>query len=101
MACLLEKAVAVTKCHKKVKGIQKHYVRKRVRHQHFVEVLKNAQSTTMSTFRTFRLTNHVVSTVEITKSCLCTFHDKRYILHDGVHTLAYSHFSLNVRASDL
>jgi len=51
----------------------------------------------MSTFRTFRSTNHVVSTVEITKLCLCAFDDKRYILDDGVHMLAYGHFSLNVR----
>jgi len=87
------------KCHKKAKGIQKHYVRNRVRHQHFVEVLRNARSTTMSTFRTFRSTNHVVSTVEITKLCLCAFHDKRYILDDGVHTLAYGHFSLNARVN--
>ena len=86
-----------TKCHKKAKGIQKHYVRNRVRHRHFVEVLRNARSTTMSTFRTFRSTNHVVSTVEITKLCLCAFDDKRYILDDGAYTLAYVHFSLNVR----
>ena len=70
---------------------------KSCRHQHFVEVLRNARSTTMSTFRTFRSTKHVVSTVEITKLCLCAFDDKRYILDDGVHTLAYGHFSLNAR----
>jgi len=76
--------------------IQKNYVRNRVRFQHFVEVQRNAQSTTMSTFRTFRSTNHVVSTVKITKLCLCAFDNKRSILDDGVHTLAYGHFSLNV-----
>ena len=42
----------------------------------------------------FRSTNHVLQTVEMTKLCLCAFDDKRYILDDGVHTLAYGHYSL-------
>jgi len=32
--------------------------------------------------------------MEINKSCLSAFDDKRYILDDGVHTLAYGHESI-------
>jgi len=32
-----------------------------------------------------------VATVEVTKACLNAFDDKRYILSDGMQTLAYGH----------
>jgi len=82
------------KCHKKAKGIQKHYVRKHVRHEQFLNVLRKTTAHTKATFRTFRSTNHVINTVELTKLCLSAFDDKRYILDDGVCTLAYGHKSL-------
>jgi len=85
-----------SKCHKKAKGIQKHYVRKKVRHEQYVEVLRNVRRKTTCKFRAFRSTNHVVNTVQIAKLCLCAFDDKRYILDDGVHTLAYRHYSLRM-----
>ena len=45
----------------------------------------------MATFRTFKSTNHVLNTVEMTKVCLSAYDDKRYILDDGIKTLAYGH----------
>ena len=60
----------------------------------FLDVLRNATKTTIAKFRIFRSTNHVVNTVEMNKLCLCAFDDKRYILDDGVHMLAYGHYSL-------
>jgi len=83
----------------KVKGVQKHYVRKNVRHNNFLDVLRNVERNTKCKFRTFRSTNHIVNTVEIAKLCLCAFDDKRYRLEDGVHTLAYGHYSLTSRAN--
>ena len=85
---------APTKSFRKVKGVQKHYVRKNVQHENFVAVLRNVGQNTSCKFRGFRSTNHVVNTVEISKLCLCAFDDKRYILDDGAHTLAYGHYSL-------
>jgi len=79
----------------KVKGIEKSYVKKNVRHQSFVDVLRNLSPPTKATFRLFKSTNHVLNTVEITKLCLSAMDDKRYILDDGVHTRAYGHHSLN------
>ena len=83
-----------TKSHKKAKGVQKNYVKKRVRHEHFVDVLHRVKRHTMCKFRGFRSKNHVVRTLEMTKICLSAFDDKRYILDDGMHTLAYGHYSL-------
>jgi len=36
-----------------------------------------------------------LSFIAETKLCLSAINDKRYILDDGVHTLAYGHHSLN------
>jgi len=52
-------------------------------------------------FHIFRSTNHVINTVEMTKLCLCAFDDKRYILDNGIHTLAYGHYSLQMPACGL
>ena len=83
------------KSQKKAKGIQKRYVKKHVHHGGFLRVLQNATTTTTAAkFRQFRSTSHVLNTVEISKLCLCAMDDKRYILQDGVHTLAYGHYSL-------
>jgi len=83
-----------TRSQKKAKGVQKYYVKKHVRHSQYLEVLRNVCQTTTCRFRAFRSTNHVVNTLEVSKVCLCAFDDKRYILDDGIHTLAYGHYSL-------
>jgi len=75
------------------KELKKSYVRKNVRHQHFLQVLKTKMPT-QSRFRTFQSKNHNIRTVEINKKCLNAFDDKRYILDDGVHTLAYGHCAI-------
>ena len=82
------------KSQKKVKGIKKNYVKKHIQHQSFLKVIRNTSLTTNAKFRLFRSTNHVVNTVEINKLCLSAFDDKRYILADGITTLAYGHYSL-------
>jgi len=79
------------KSQKKVKGIKKNYFKKHVRHESFLEVIRNPKLTTDATFRLFQSRKHEVRTVEINKVCLSAFDDKRYILDDGVTTLAYGH----------
>jgi len=73
---------------------QKRYVKKHVRHECFLDVLKNTAKTTTAKFRTFVSSNQTVRTVEITKVCLSAMDDKRYVLDDGLHTLAYGHKKL-------
>ena len=82
------------KSQKKVKGIKKNYVKKHIRHDSFLKVLQSTSSTTQAKFRLFKSTNHVLNTVEMTKLCLSAFDDKRYILDNGICTLAYGHYSL-------
>jgi len=82
----------------RVKGVQKSYVKKSVRHNQFLNVL-NRQTTTSSRFQLFRSTNHVIQTLEIEKQCLNAFDDKRYVLSDGIHTLAYGHYSISPSSS--
>ena len=74
----------------RVKGVKRPYVRKNVRHEQFMDMLTNLKPTS-SRFRSFASRQHTVRTVEIRKSCLNAFDDKRYLLPDGVHTLAYGH----------
>jgi len=59
-----------------------------------MNVLKSLKRTP-STFRSFLSVNHVLRTVEINKTCLNAFDDKRYILNDGVGTLAYGHYRIS------
>jgi len=82
------------KSFKKAKNIQKHYVKKEVNHKQFLNVLRRDRKDTRVKFRNFKSTNHVVNTLEINKLCLSAFDDKRYILNDGIRTLAYGHYSL-------
>jgi len=58
----------------RAKGIKKSYVKKNVRHEQFLGVLKTFKSTP-STFCTFQSKNHVLRTVEINKTCLNAFDD--------------------------
>jgi len=52
---------------KKVKGIKKNYVKKHVRHENFLHILRNSSSTTKAKFRQFRSVNHNLSTIELNK----------------------------------
>ena len=76
------------------KGIKKSYIKRHVRHSTFVNALRGKQQSSTARFKTFRSTNHVVSTVDIEKICLSPFDSKRYILPDGISTLAYGHYRL-------
>jgi len=76
-----------------VKGVKKSYIKRHVKHSAFVNALCNKSRST-ARFKTFKSVNHVVSTVDINKVCLSPFDSKRYILPDGISTLAYGHYRL-------
>jgi len=82
------------KSQKKVKGVKKQYVKKKVVHKDFLRVLKREKRSTMAKFNTFKSTNHVINTVRMTKVCLSAFDDKRFILPDGISTLPYGHYRI-------
>ena len=80
------------------KGIKKSYIKHHVRHSAFVDALRDKKHSSPARFKTFKSVNHVISTVDINKICLSPFDTKRYILPDGISTLAYGHRHL--RAAD-
>jgi len=77
----------------KAKGVPKNYVKKNVRHEQYLQVL-NTWSSTKCKFRSFRSKRHVLTTREMTKTCLSCIDDKRFLLADAVHSLAYGHYRI-------
>ena len=75
---------------KTAKGIKRSFVKHHVKHDMYLHTLQS-KTCTKAKFRTFRSSKHTVNTVELTKVCLSAFDDKRFILPDGVTTLAYGH----------
>ena len=73
----------------KAKGVPKSYVKKHVRHEQYLHVLKNWNNTTCK-FRTFKSTHHEITTREM-KICLSCMDDKRYLLPGGISSLPYGH----------
>jgi len=74
----------------KAKGVPNHYVKKRVRQEQYLHVLRGWNTTTC-TFRTFRSKNHAIATGKLSKICLSCIDDKRYLLSDGITSLPYGH----------
>ena len=82
----------------KAKGVPKSYVKKHVRHEQYLHVLKNWNNTTCK-FRTFKSAHREITTREMTKICLSCIDDKRYLLPDGISSLPYGHKDIPPRAS--
>ena len=74
---------------KTAKGIAKRTSAK-IRHSSYLNTLYNEMSTTV-TFNQIKSVMHDVLTVKITKTGLSPYDDKRYVLDDGVSTLAFGH----------
>src|SRR6218665_473667 len=79
--------------HKKCKGVKKYVVNKRITHDDYKDCLltKRERLRKMNVFRSY---HHDIYSMEVNKIALSGNDDKRVILEDGVHTLAYGHYSL-------
>ena len=51
--------------------------------------------------RRIQVKKHKIGTYEINKISLLCFDDKRFVLNDGIHTLAYFHTGLKNRFSEM
>ena len=82
------------KNNKKAKGITKTVTKKQLTHDHYLACLYN---TTISKHKinAIRSNNHQLSTYEINKTSLSCYDDKRYILDDGISSLAYGHYKIS------
>jgi hypothetical protein len=80
---------------KTAKGVSKTIIRKELKHQKYLEVL-NQGSRTLATMHQIRAKGHMLQTQKITKVALSAYDDKRYILPDGVTTLAHGHYKTGI-----
>ena len=74
---------------KKVKGVNKNVV-KNTRHKEFIGVSFNNEGIRHKMKR-IQSKLHRIGTYEVCKISLSSFDDKRYILVDGINSLAYFH----------
>ena len=79
---------------KKLKGMKTYVVKRDIHFSNYMNVLQD-QTAMRHVMNTFRSDNHNVQTVAINKVSLSCFDDKRYILEDGVSTLAHGHFKIS------
>jgi len=79
--------------YKKCKGVKKSTVKKTITHDDYKDCLftKGEHLRKMNVIRSHR---HDIYTEEVNKVALSADDDKRAILEDGVHTLAYGHYSV-------
>ena len=78
---------------KKCKGIKKQVVESSIRHEDFKTCLTTGKEQ-LRKQNILRSYNHEVYTEEINKVALSALDDKRYILKDGIHTLAWGHYKI-------
>ena len=80
---------------KTAKGINKSVTEREIRHADYVHCLFNKapQEHSMTQIRSV---NHQLQTVKLTKTSLSPYDDKRYILEDGISTLARGHYKTRV-----
>ena len=81
--------------HKKCKGVRKNVVKKTITHDDYKDCLftKKEQLRKMNVIRSH---HHDIYTEEINKVALSADDDKRVIMEDGIHTLAYGHYLINI-----
>ena len=82
------------------KGIKRSHAKKHLLHDAYHECLVDHTQTSTS-FRNITSSNHVLSTTEIHKSALNPIDDKRYLLANGMDTLAHGHYSTKESHSSL
>ena len=72
------------------KGVSRSHILKNVKHQDYLHTLQTTKS--YATFKVITSQKHAVKAQEINKLRLSAFDDKRYVLPEGVSTLAYGQF---------
>ena len=78
---------------KKCKGVKKSVVKKSIEHEDYKKCLtdRKPQLRKMNVIRSYK---HNVFTEEVNKVALSADDDKRYILEDGINTLALGHYRI-------
>ena len=79
---------------KKCKGIKKKVVEKSIIHEDYKTCLFTGKEQ-LRNMNIIRCYEHEVYTEEVNKVALSAEDDKRYIMEDGIHTMAWGHYKLN------
>ena len=80
---------------KTAKGIKKSFIKHHLNHELFLHTLHHKEST-KADFLNFRSRNHTIHTEKGSEVCLTAYDDKRYILCNGINSLAYGNHRLIV-----
>ena len=78
---------------KKCKGIKKQVVESSITHKDYKTCLTTGKEILRKQY-ILRSYNHEIYTEEVNKIALSALDDKRYILSDGMHTLAWGHYKI-------
>ena len=78
---------------KKCKGVKKQVVESSITHEDYKTCLTTGKEQ-LRKQNILRSYNHEVYTEEVNKIALSAMDDKRYILKDGIHTLAWGHYKI-------
>ena len=78
---------------KKCKGIKRQVVESSIRHEHYKTCLTTGKEL-LRKQNILKSYEHEVYTEEVNKVALSALDDKRYILSDGMHTLAWGHYKI-------
>ena len=81
---------------KTCKGIAKYVINKDITHKNYLDTLFN-KSQLHHKMNTIRSKNHQICSYNINKVSLSCFDDKRYILDNGIKSLAYGHYKIEER----
>lgn len=76
---------------KTAKGVNRSVTEQELKHEMYKNSLFN-EKIQMTSMNQIRSINHNLYTVELHKIGLSPYDDKRFVLEDGIHTLAYGHF---------
>ena len=79
---------------RKAKGIKKNVVKDQITHENYLDCLFEGK-TFKHQMNMLRSYNHQIYGINVNKTSLSPLDTKRWILDDGIHTLAFGHFKAN------
>ena len=82
-----------TKEKKTTNGVEKCVIDKTLNFSDYKSILEN-KTQLIKDMNFIKSKHHKVSTINVSKICLSSFDNKRYILDDGITSLAHGHFLL-------
>ena len=83
---------------RKAKGVKKYVVKRDLTHDLYLKVL-NAKKIERHRMNAFRSYGHQIYNITTEKVSLSPFDSKRYMLEDGIHTLAFGHYGITNNSS--